>query len=78
MTKAKTKKRNAKRAKKKSVEIKKKASPKKIFFLAILGLVVIAAGVYLFFLPKKPSFSPRRIANTLWDGVLETGSSQSK
>ncbi|HUU51552.1 MAG TPA: sulfatase-like hydrolase/transferase [Candidatus Heimdallarchaeota archaeon] len=51
MTKAKRKEKNTKK------EIKKKTSPKKIVLPIILALVVVAAGVYLFFLPKELSFS---------------------
>lgn len=57
MTKAKTKKKNAEKERKKKVDTKKKASPFKVVFPIILGLVVVAACVYLFFLPKKISFS---------------------
>ena len=71
MTMAKMKKKNAQEEKKKNVdgenktakkerekivEIKKKASPLKIIIPVVLGLVVIVAGVYLFFFPKKLSF----------------------
>ncbi|MGB6867431.1 MAG: sulfatase-like hydrolase/transferase [Candidatus Aminicenantaceae bacterium] len=51
MMKAKKKEKNTKK------EIKKKTSPKKIVLPIILALVVVAAGVYLFLLPKKLSFS---------------------
>jgi arylsulfatase A-like enzyme/Tfp pilus assembly protein PilF len=51
MTKAKKKEKNTKN------EIKKKTFPFKIVLPIILGLVVVAAGVYLFFLPKEFSFS---------------------
>jgi len=51
MTKTKKKEKTTKK------EIKKKTSPKKIVLPIILGLVVVAAGVYLFFLPKELSFS---------------------
>jgi arylsulfatase A-like enzyme/predicted Zn-dependent protease len=63
MTKAKKKKKNPRKEKekyadkKKGVETKKKASPLKLILPLILGLVVIVAGIYLFFLPKKLSIS---------------------
>jgi len=51
MTKAKKKEKNTKK------ETKKKTSSFRIVLPIILGLVVVAAGVYLFFLPKELSFS---------------------
>ena len=56
MTKAETKKRNAKKEKKKGVETTKKASPLKVLLLVSLGIVVVAAAIYFFFFPKKHSF----------------------
>jgi arylsulfatase A-like enzyme/predicted Zn-dependent protease len=57
MTKAETKKKNVRKKKKKSVETKKKASPLKVILPVILGIVAVAATIYLFFFPKKLSFS---------------------
>ncbi|MGD9346685.1 MAG: sulfatase, partial [Candidatus Aminicenantes bacterium] len=63
MTKAKKEKKNPRKEKekyvdkKKGVETKKKTSPLRIVLPLILGLVVITAAIYFFFLPKKLSFS---------------------